>query len=709
MLVRLAWRLRALGPWLGLLALGAGCIDPSSGGGFSLGPDRCAGLVCLAADSCHLPGECDRETGLCSNPPKICGGGQVCDLGDGQCHYTCLGVVCPVVNACVVSRCEVQTGQCSAPSPRVCPAQETCDPADGVCKGAGCAGVVCTASDLCHLPGTCDPQTSQCSLQTPKTCPTGQVCELPDGQCVDLCAGVVCQPSDRCHVAGTCNPATGQCSAETTKTCPSGQTCDPTDGQCKDLCATVTCPIGEVCDPGSGQCVESFTVPVPQRARDLGINPPGGVAIDVSANTYIAAYITSASPVNFDGHLVASTGAEDILLARYNPGGSADWAVGFGDSQGNTQIATGVAVTANGTVASIGNFSGSVTIGPSTISSANQIDFLAGLDAATGNGLWAKSFNDGTNGLLVSVGASPSSATNRVAVCGKASQAATDLVPGATFGGQTDLILGVFGSGGARLWSAQIGGSGNEECDAVTVDDAGNVYAAGKFDGASLTFPPLAPLTGPGTTTRKFLWVAKLDGTSGAAIGAVAFSGTVGQVTPTALSVDGAGNLLVAGNFTGTNLTFGTGAPLSSAGGQDMFVVKLDPSLAPVWSQRMGGSAVDTASGVGSTSQGDILVTGTFRNTTTGVAVLTANGVAPDVFLLKLKGDAGTAEFAASYGDPSLQTGDGLAVNRAGTGTAQDHFAIIGTLNGTITFPAPAGPVTAPGTTDVFLLFGQLQ
>src|SRR5262249_47465896 len=160
------------------------------------------------------------------------------------------------------------------------------------------------------------------------------------------------------------------------------------------LCASVNCPGGQAWDPGSGQCVGSFTIPAPQRARDLGINPLAALAIDVSGNTYLAANHTSTSPVNVDGRLVPSTRAEHILLARYSSSGSADWAVGFGDSQGNTQIATGVAITANGTVASIGNFSGSVNIGPSTISSANQIDFLVALVSIAGNGLWAKSFND---------------------------------------------------------------------------------------------------------------------------------------------------------------------------------------------------------------------------------------------------------------------------------------------------------------------------
>jgi len=102
-----------------------------------------------------------------------------------------------------------------------------------------------------------------------------------------------------------------------------------------------------------------------------------------------------------------------------------------------------------------------------------------------------------------------------------------------------------------------------------------------------------------------------------------------------------------------------------------------------------------------------VLVTGFFNRTTDGAAVLTAaSTTSSDVFLLKLDRTTGATQFAAGYGDALIQSGDALAVNRFGA----DQFSVGGTLNGTITFPAPAGAVTASaGATDTFLVVGNLQ
>jgi hypothetical protein len=51
--------------------------------------------------------------------------------------------------------------------------------------------------------------------------------------------------------------------------------------------------------------------------------------------------------------------------------------------------------------------------------------------------------------------------------------------------------------------------------------------------------------------------------------------GDTGYQNATATAVDGAGNVLLTGNFVGT-VDFG-GGPLSSAGGYDIFVAKLSP------------------------------------------------------------------------------------------------------------------------------------
>ena len=656
-----------------------------------------------------------------------CGAGNLCLTGQ-TCHAGVCGggtpTVCSGATSCENNVCNPNTGcgTTNKPDGTTCDDGNACTgvPGNGdSCHAGVCAGggaVVCAAAAQCFVQGACVPA-SGCPAPAPApsgtTCNDGNLCTQTDacdaaGNCVGSnpvnCAG------GQCTTGGTCNPATGTCQGGTNQ--PNGTPCNDgnactTGDQCQGGVCTGTplCPAGETCNPTGPVCVA--TVPNPQKGRDLQVSPPSGIAMDTSGNTFVASAFFSITPISFDGISLTSTGDADIFLARYNPGGTADWAIDVGDSGGAPQLATGISVTQNGTVAAIGNFSGSISFGSSTINSANQIDFLAAVSASNGAGMWAKQFNDGANGLLASVAASPTASSNRIAVCGHASQAATDLVPGAVFGGgNSDLIIGVFDSTGTRLWSFQIGGTGNEECDAVAIDDAGDVYAAGKFDGASLTFPPLPPLTGPNTTSRKFLWVAKFNGATGAAVEAAVFSGTAGQVAPNGIAVDASGNTVVAGNFTGTALTFGGGTPLSSAGGQDVFVAKLDTTLTAVWSQRMGGTGPDSASGVAVNSSGEVLVTGGFQRTTTGVAVLTAAGVASDIFLLKLNSTTGASQFAANYGDVATQTGDAISVNRSGTGAVKDTFSLAGTLNGSATFPAPVGTVTAVGSTDTLLIIG---
>jgi hypothetical protein len=581
---------------------------------------------------------------------------------------------------------------------------QTCDPSDGVCKPTDlCAGVTCPpATDLCHIAGTCNAVTGVCGAETLKPCPAGDACDLTTGNCVaaNRCAGVICQPAtDLCHVAGTCDPATGVCSAQTAKTCPEGQQCNVATGQCQG-----TSP-----------------VPVLQVARDLQISPPAGMAMDTSGNAYLAAAINSLAPIDFDGHKVASNGDFDVFLAKYDTTGHATWAVNYGDA--SPQLATGAAVTQDGTVAAIGNFIGNMTFGTTTISNASSvsIDFLAAVKSADGSGLWAKQFNDGSNGVLKAVAANANDGSthgNRIAVCGLANAAATDLVSsGAPYAGPfNNIIIGAFTSSGTRLWANEFGtASFNAECDTLAVDDNGDVYAAGKFDGPTLAFGgATSPLTGPGNTNRKFVWVAKFDGATGAGIQSVAYGNSVGQASANSIAFNAAlGKVVVAGGFNSA-LPFGS-TTLTSAGGTDAFVAELDPAaaLAPTWAVRMGGTAADAANGVAVTSYGDVLVTGLFNKTTVGntspsagVGLTAAGtGTAADVFLLELGGATGATQFAAGYGDPVTQTGDALAVNRFGA----NQFVLTGTLNGSIPFPAPAGTVTATGTTDVFLLVGPIQ
>ncbi|MGH7894737.1 MAG: hypothetical protein ACREQL_08715 [Candidatus Binatia bacterium] len=159
----------------------------------------CAGtnpVVCTALDQCHVPGTCNPESGVCSNPNKA--DGSSCNDG----------------SACT------QTDTCQA----------------GTCTGTN--PVVCTALDQCHDPGACNPANGQCSnpaKSNGSTCSDGNACTQTDTCQAGSCVGgnpKVCTPLDACHDAGVCNSGTGQC---TNPSKPAGY-CDD-----QSVCTTDSC------------------------------------------------------------------------------------------------------------------------------------------------------------------------------------------------------------------------------------------------------------------------------------------------------------------------------------------------------------------------------------------------------------------------------------------------------------------------------------
>ena len=139
----------------------------------------------------------------------------------------------------------------------------------------GCAPVVCTALDSCHVAGACDPATLQCSNPTADdgtACEDGNLCTAGDTCSAGVCtpgAAVTCQVPDACHAAGSCDPATGACvnpppandgtPCTGADLCQSGATCEA--GACVGTaksCPTDVCAAAPAsCQPSTGSCVDA--------------------------------------------------------------------------------------------------------------------------------------------------------------------------------------------------------------------------------------------------------------------------------------------------------------------------------------------------------------------------------------------------------------------------------------------------------------------
>ena len=248
------------------------------------------------------------------------------------------------------------------------------------------------------------------------------------------------------------------------------------------------------------------------------------------------------------------------------------------------------------------------------------------------------------------------------------------------------LILAVAAAASGHVYSRRFGGSSDQAVAAVVADGGGNAVLAGLFAGSIDLGGGV--LTSAGGDDA---FVAKLD-PNGNHLWSLRFGDASAQGA-TGVAVDAVGNVFVTGYFSGA-VDFGGGA-LTSAGGQDVFVVRLDANGNHVWSRRFGNSSNQAGAGVAVDPSGNVLLVGTFSGSIDfGGGSLTSAG-STDVFVAQLDA-AGVHSWSRIFGDASAQTGVAVAVDGDG-----NVFAT-GAFSGTVDFGG--GGLTSAGSTDAFLV-----
>lgn len=221
-------------------------------------------------------------------------------------------------------------------------------------------------------------------------------------------------------------------------------------------------------------------------------------------------------------------------------------------------------------------------------------------------------------------------------------------------------------------WAKGIGGNGAGgliQGTGMTTDSEGNVYTTGWYDCDSADFDPGsgAAYLFPEADNDAFIW--KLDA-GGNYIWAKGIAGA-GDERGMDIATDTAGNVYVTGYFTGT-ADFDPGpdtANITSNGGYDIFVCKLNADGDYVWARNLGGVGTDYGRGVAVDAFGNVYVTGQFSGTADfdpgpDTANLTSV-LGYDVFVCKLD-SLGNYIWAKSWGGVGIDQGRSIAVDRAG-------------------------------------------
>jgi len=360
---------------------------------------------------------------------------------------------------------------------------------------------------------------------------------------------------------------------------------------------------------------------------------------------------------------------------------------------GNSVSTTATTLDAAGNLYMVGTFTGSLTFGANTLSSAGLEDiYVAKYSLALGGLQWLQ--RAGGAGADVATGVVVNS--RGVFVTGYFNGATSTL--GATVltgtGATTAFVTRLTDSGnaGSFAWAYGLGGPGGSRALGVAANGA-SVYVAGDFTdtissssqslgSAGGTDGFLTRLTDAGPTAT-FDWLTALGGPQNDGATGVAVQGS---------------SLYVVGSFSG-QATLGS-IPVISNGGTDLYVTKLTDIGAlstSIWAQTGGSSLTDDYATAVATQGTGVYVTGSFGSTTAlGAFPLTSAG-GMDGFVTKLTdvGATGSFSWARRLGGPAADQATAVAVR----GTA---VYVAGQFSGTASGFGTTS-LTSAGLTDLFV------
>jgi hypothetical protein len=437
---------------------------------------------------------------------------------------------------------------------------------------------------------------------------------------------------------GLCKPGSKTCAAD-------GATFGSCEGAVVPRLENCATPEDEDCDGKAPACKGQFLWA--KRFGDDTNQAAQSVAVDSVGNVIIAGYFGGV--VDFGGGPLTSAGGLDLFVAKLDANGAHLWSKSFGDV--DDQIAQSVAVDSMGNVVVTGYFGGVVDFGGGPLTSAGGLDlFVAKLDV-NGAHLWSRSFGDANdqNGRCVTTNGS-----GDVLLTGNF-LGAVDFGDGPlqSNGGSVagDIFLAKLRSGdGAEVWSKSFGDAADDVGRSVAMDTAGNIFLAGLANGAA-NF-------GGGALSGTGSFLAKLD-PSGSHVWSKRFGNALDQV-PWGIAADSSGGVLVTGYFTDT-VDFG-GGPVQSAGGEDAFLTELTGDGAYKSSKRFGDASDQSGKGVAVDASGNVVVVGFFDGQADfgGGPVQSAGG--QDIFLFKLDA-SGVHQWSHRFGDSGGQFGTAVAVD----------------------------------------------
>ena len=268
-------------------------------------------------------------------------------------------------------------------------------------------------------------------------------------------------------------------------------------------------------------------------------------------------------------------------------------------------------------------------------------------------------------------------------------------------GGYDVFVTKINSAGKALVYSAYLGGSGNDASSGIAADSAGDVYVTGSTSSTNFPITPGAFQTvcgNPSSCLNAF--VTEINPTGSALVYSTYLGGS-GNDMGSGIAVDNADDAYVTGWTRSANFPVTAGAFQTTNGGGDIqcpycdaFVTEINPTgSALVYSTYLGGSGNDIGSGIAVDSAGNAYVVGQTCSTNfpvtpgafqTSILEGDCEAVRNNAFVTKINSTGSALVYSTYLGGSVNDFGKGIALDSS-------NNAYVTGYTGSADFPVTPG------------------
>ena len=328
--------------------------------------------------------------------------------------------------------------------------------------------------------------------------------------------------------------------------------------------------------------------------------------VDGGGNLYVTGGF--ATSINFGTTSLTGAGLDNFFLAKYDPAGTVIWAAGANSGRGR---GAAICFDTVGNIAVVGMASSvPLVFGPYTITQTGGY-----IVKYSPSGVVQYASLVGQYTLLRAVGYDND---GNLYVAGRYAAATT--IGGISLPSPSthDFFIAKYSKNLVVQWVTTGSGSASDDLRDMVVDNNGDTYITGYFQGSQLTIGSTTYTIGTPGGARMFL--AKIDASGNPQWAAASSTSSNQTLEPSHLSRDANGNLFVTGYFTLGTASFGNSVSITSTSSQNnSFIVKYNGSGIAQWARSISGVQNDASSSAVDLS-GGVYVSGTFFSDTINVS-----------------------------------------------------------------------------------------